>query len=80
MAQTLTEPWLEPRVKYRPSLENFICAMSNTDKISAAAYPVPISYMRTVVRFRLLSFEPIRSTVVAPDRRLAEKGGTWTTT
>ena len=76
MAQTLTDPYLEPRVKYLPSFENFICEMSKTDKISAAAYPVPISYMSTVVRLRPLSFEPMRSTVVAPERRLAEKGGT----
>jgi len=58
MDQTLMAPLLDPRDKYLPSLENFIWVISNTEQISAAGMPVPISYIKIVFRAKSLSLAP----------------------
>lgn len=63
-AQTLTEPWVDPNDRYLASLENFIYDMSKIDRISAAANPVPISYIKIVVRYKLRSFDPSISIIL----------------
>jgi len=50
--------------------------MSNIDRISAAARPVPISYIKMVVLFKFFSFVPSKSTVLLPITYWLEKGGT----
>ena len=58
MDQTLIAPLVEPRVRYLPSCENFICEISNTEQISAAGNPVPISYIKMVFLAKSFSFAP----------------------
>lgn len=77
-----TDPLYEPRDKYYPFSENCIVETSNTDFISAAANPVPIPNIRTVVRSISFSWVPIWT--LSPNCIycvvLAENGGTVVTT